>query len=229
MKNSDQSTQSDPNTVYQDLLRAVPRLADMYRLVGDQVDAVASDGSRVLIVGAGGGRELLELGKCEHALEIVAVDPSVRNLERARQVAHAEGLTDRVTFVTGTVDDVPPGPPFTIALSLLVMHQIVEDADKAAYLSSIQNKLGDTGLLIHADLCLDAPDGLEGLIQDYMSYAASMGIARQVTQIELDAISQSPPLSSARMRKLFAETHFNAPQEMFRSLWYRCWLVNRSS
>lgn len=229
MKSAPPSPQPDPNAIYRDLLRAVPRLVDMYRLVGDQVDAVASNGSRVLIVGAGGGRELVALAKCRHALEIVAVDPSSRNLERTRQVAQTEGLSDSITFVTGTVDDILPGPPFSIVLSLLVMHQITGDAAKSAYLYTIQNRLCEDGLLIHADLCLDAPDDLEGLVQDYLSHAASLGIEQQVTQIELNAISQSPPLSTARIRQLFAKAHLGEPREVFRSLWYRCWIANKSS
>lgn len=227
MEKTHQPSQPDPNAIYRDLLRAVPRLADMYRLVGDQVDAVAANGSRILIVGAGGGRELVELAKCRHAIEIVAVDPSRRNLEAAKHVAQAEGLSDRISFVTGTVDDLPMEQPFNIALSLLVMHQITGENAKTAYLSSIQSRLSDDGLLIHADLCLDAPDDFERLAKDYVSHAASLGITQQLTQIELNAISDPPPLTTSGMRKLFAQALFSQRQEIFRSLWYRCWTASK--
>lgn len=227
MNSAPPSSQPDPNAIYQDLLRAVPRLADMYRLVGSQVDAFATDGSRILIVGAGGGREVLELAKSRHDLEIVAVDPSSRNLALAEHIAQTEGLFDKITFVAGTVDDVPPGKPFSIALSLLVMHGITGDAAKSAYLASIQNSLSDNGLLIHADLCVDAPSDLDALVREYTSHAVRIGIAEQVTQIELDAITSTPPLSTARLRELFAEAHLSVPQEIFRSLWYRCWIANK--
>lgn len=227
MNSAPPSSQPDPNAIYRELLRAVPRLADMYRLVGDHVEAMAANGSRILIVGAGGGREIAALAKSKHALEIVAVDPSSRNLEMARAVAQTEGLSDSVLFIAGTVDDVLPEKPFDIALSLLVMHQIAGEAAKAAYLSSIQNRLGENGLLIHADLCVDAPGDLDALVQDYTSHAASIGIDPQVTQIELNAITQPPPLSTDRLHELFAVAGLSTPQEVFQRLWYRCWTANK--
>ncbi len=229
MCSASHSSKPDRNEIYQELQRAVPKLVDMYGVVGSQVETCVSNGSRVLIVGAGGGREIAEIGKSKIEFDIVAVDPSSENLEAARRVAQNSGLSERILFINGTVNDVPPERPFDIALSLLVMHQFLDDPSKFEYLSEIGSRLYDNGILIHADICLERPGDLDKLIPEYLSYASSVGIDPQVTQIELKAISQLPIITDVRLRGLFAKANFTEPREVFRTLWYRCWVANRSS
>ena len=70
---------------YRELLRAVPGLDGMYRLVASLIADHAENGGRLLIVGAGGGREIATLGALAKGLEITALDPSDDNLKEAEE------------------------------------------------------------------------------------------------------------------------------------------------
>lgn len=64
----------------------------------------------VLIVGAGGGQELITLGERHEAWSFTAVDPSEHMLDLARKrVTHA-GISSTISFVAGTLEESSRGP-----------------------------------------------------------------------------------------------------------------------
>lgn len=227
MENADQFLDPDRMAVYRDLQRSIPKLGEMYRLVRRIVDRNAPQGGRILLVGAGGGREIAALSETRNALKIVAVDPSRKNLLHARQVAKVVGLTERIAFHIGTTGSLGPTDPFHVATSLLVMHHIPDDGEKLAYLSAIRERLFSGGVLIHADICFDESDDRHQLLTEYLSYARSEGVCQEAMDIEVDAISRLPIVSGPRTRALFAEAGFEESREAFRSLWYRCWIAGK--
>ena len=229
-RTGEQTEQTDERldrlAMYRELQRAVPGLEAMYRLMHALILSHAPDACRVLVVGAGGGREIEELQKSGAATEIIAVDPSARNLETARLAAEITGSTGRVSFLKGMVEDLAPGARFDIATSLLVMHHIRDDGSKLAYLSAIRDRLAVGGTLIHADVCFDSTAEFDGLVPSYLAHANLVCAAPDATRLELEAIPNLSVVSEARIRALLAEAGFAEPCEVFRSLWYRCWIAN---
>lgn len=219
----------DRSAMHRELQRAIPGLDDMYRLVHALIASRATNGSRLLIVGAGGGREFEELSRNELALDIAAIDPSEQNLESAKRTAEKTGLSDRVAFFKGTVADLHSTRPFDMATSLLVMHYIGDDGSKLAYLTSIRNRLSRNGVLIHADICFDGVAELEALMPAYLAHAELAGVGDHATRFEIEAIRRLPIISEARTCALFEEAGFTTPREVFRSLWYRCWISSRAA
>lgn len=210
---------------YRELLRAVPGLDGMYRLIASVIAQHTANGGRLLIAGAGGGREIAALGAFAKGIEITALDPSAANLAEAEQVARGSGAADRITFVRGVPDDLPVRPVFDIATSLLVMHGLPDDGARMCYLTALGNRLVPRGVLIHADLCVDGPEELEHLIPAYLAHARQVGVAEDVIRIEIDAVSRLQ--ASSPVRDLFSRVDFAKPREIFRSLWYRCWISTR--
>ncbi|WP_254656270.1 class I SAM-dependent methyltransferase [Jannaschia sp. CCS1] len=192
------------------------------------VASYAEARARVLIVGAGGGREIEKLLQNNIAVEITAVDPSARNLETARLAAEACPSKSNVTFIAGKAEDLPRGSSFDVATSLLVMHHISDDGAKLAYLRSIRDRLVPGGLLIHADVCVARVEDFDHLIPAYRKYAQHVGTCPDATRLELEAIAQLPVASDERTRALFSEAGLIEPQEVFRTLWYRCWISKRN-
>ena len=213
---------------YRELLRAVPGLDGMYRLVASVIAQHTEEGDRLLIAGAGGGREIAALGAFAKGLEITAIDPSAANLAEAEQVARGSSAADRITFVRGVPDDLPIQPVFNIATSLLVMHSLPDDGARLRYLTALGDRLGPHGALIHADLCFDGPEELEHLIPAYLAHARRVGVAEDIARIEIDAISRLQAASPDRICNLFTRAGFARPREVFRSLWYRCWISTRT-
>jgi tRNA (cmo5U34)-methyltransferase len=214
--------------MYREMQGAVPGLDAIYRLAQALISRHAKEAPHVLVVGAGGGREIEAFRHGEIVGRITAVDPSLRNLDMARAVARLSGTSAEVSFIVGTVDDVPDGETFDIVTSLLVMHHLLDDGTKLAYLKGLRNRLAPNGLLIHADVCFDETGDFDRLVPIYLAHADIAGVSADATRLELDAIPQLPVVSAGRTCALFAEAGLTEPFEVFRSLWYRCWTSSRA-
>lgn len=218
---------TDRQTMYKEMQRAIPGLDAMYRLAHAVIASHSTEAPHVLVVGAGGGREINELVNSGAVGTITAIDPSAQNLEMARSVAGVRGATPHVRFIVGTVDDLPDAESFDIATSLLVMHNLPDDGSKLAYLRGLRQRLASGGQLIHADVCLDKNEDFDGLIPLFQAHADIFDVSEDAVRLERDAILNLPVLSGGRTRDLIEEAGFSEPREVFRTLWYRCWLASR--
>lgn len=107
---------------------------------------------RTIEIGAGTG--LLGLALADEVGDLVLAEPSTGMLEVAREKL-AAGRFRRVTAVAfDLLVDPPPGGPFDLAISLLVLHHL---PDTAAALAGLFGLLRPGGRLAIADL--DAEDG----------------------------------------------------------------------
>ncbi|MEQ8932133.1 MAG: class I SAM-dependent methyltransferase [Nitratireductor sp.] len=196
----------------------------MYRLAHALIASHGEKAPQVLIVGAGGGREIAEFRNSDAIGGITAIDPSPRNLEMARTVAGASGASPEVNFIVGTADDLPGGVTFDVVTSLLVMHHLPDDGTKQEYLRGLCRRLAPGGRLIHADVCFDESAKFYNQIPAFLAHAEILGVSAAAARLELEAIPTLPVVSGDRTRTLFAEAGLTEPQEVFRTLWYRCWV-----
>lgn len=131
-----------------------PERRERARLLADIIrEHVALDTSmRVIDIGAGTGLLGLELADDVGAL--VLAEPSAGMLEVARQKLTVLGQANVSAIEFDLPGAPPPGAPFDLAVSLLVLHHV---ADTAAALRSIFDLLGAGGRMAMLDL--DAEDG----------------------------------------------------------------------
>lgn len=108
--------------------------------------------SDVLIVGAGTGVELVELGQMQESWEFTAVDPSAAMLRRAKQRVDEAGIGDRITFVESPIEEVSIDRPFDGATSIFVSHFFSDLAARRRYFQSIGELLAPDAPLFVADL-----------------------------------------------------------------------------
>lgn len=214
----------DRIAVYREIQRSIPGLDEMYQLMHAQIVRRCPGPFNILIVGAGGGREIGALGAEGHPAQITALDISPSNLEIARSAVRGTAMSDRTEFFEGTVADLPSKATFDVATSMLVMHAIPDDGAKLEYLKNIQARLCSTGFLIHADICFDSHRDFKKMIPSYLAHASKLGISSDATLLELEAIPELAVTTGERISDLFIEAGFSKPQEIFRSLWYRCWV-----
>ena len=135
--------------------------------------------TRVIEVGAGTG--LLGLELAAEVGELVLAEPSAGMLEVAREKL-ADGRHSNVSAVRfDLLSDAPPGGPFDLAISLLVLHHL---ADTRGALSAVRDLLRPGGWMALADL--DAEDGsfhgpeAEGIHHHGFDRHAIEDLARQV-------------------------------------------------
>lgn len=117
----------DPSAVASyasDTPRKVPGLSDLHRMTQLLLAEAAPAAAQVLVVGAGGGLELVSLATARPGWRFTGVDPSPAMLDLARQAVAP--FADRVHLVTGFVDQVPAGP-FDGATCLLTLHFLDRD------------------------------------------------------------------------------------------------------
>lgn len=206
---------------YRAAQRIVPGIDALYAIMRAIFDATLVDSTRVLIVGAGGGRELETLSASTRGYFFTAVDPSVAMLDLARRY----GPLDRTEFVAGTVDAVAPTERFDAATSLLVMHFLADDGAKADYLASIRRRLCTGAPFLIADVSYE-PQGFERLRAAFLTHGVEQGFERCRLAGAADMIAQLPTVGDARACELFAAAEFARVTPVWQSLWYRGWAMH---
>ena len=92
-------------------VRTRARRHDSYRRA---LESVVRPGMRVLDVGTGSG--ILAMFAARSGAEVVAVDSS-SILEMARCIAHDNGLSERIDFLRGPIEELDPGAPVDLIVS----------------------------------------------------------------------------------------------------------------
>ena len=87
--------------------RTLPTYDTLLKLTKAYLSKHTPATANALIIGAGGGNELVTLGLAKSEWSFTAVDPAPPMLEIARMKAHELELSERVEFIEGTVMEVP--------------------------------------------------------------------------------------------------------------------------
>lgn len=186
--------------------------------------------SRVLVVGAGTGAELLALHALGMRPECTAVEPMPEMLALARAKCDAAGLRG-ICWHAGFVHELPPPASaqgaHDAALCHLVMHFIDTLDGKQRLLTDIAHRLKPGAPLLQSDLLASHapwPDERAALIE----CAVSLGMPEQRrslmrTRLQTDFF----PLHAQQLAELAAASGFEAPRLFFRTLSFGGWLLRR--
>jgi len=140
--------------------------------------------TRAIEVGAGTG--LLGLALVQHLGALVLAEPSVGMLEVARDKLARAALPHVSAIRFDLLTDPPPGPPFDLALSLLVLHHL-EDTSRA--LRSLLGLLRPGGHLALGDLDTEDgsfhADGREGIHHLGFDRKALAGLAAEAGFVDV--------------------------------------------
>ena len=121
--------------------RALPTYDAMFRMVQSFLRANVQEFADILVIGAGGGNEILTFGTANPTWTFSGVDPSEAMLEVAMQKAKNEGLEDRVSIHPGTIEEVELTKSFDAATCLLVLHFVETMEEKLSLLKTVRERL----------------------------------------------------------------------------------------
>jgi 2-polyprenyl-3-methyl-5-hydroxy-6-metoxy-1,4-benzoquinol methylase len=160
----------------------IARAAELASTIRATVPLKRTD--RLVDVGAGTG--LLGLALIDDVGEVVLLDPSAGMIEVATAKLAEQSLTTVRAVRFDLMSDPPPGDPFDVAVSLLVLHHI---ADTAGALAAIRDLVRPGGWIALADL--DTEDGTfhseasEGIHHHGFDRRAVEGIAADVGFVDV--------------------------------------------
>lgn len=103
--------------------------------------------SRILIVGAGGGEEIINMLQRKEDWLITGVDPSPSMLDMAKRRVAQLQMETRVTWHETALDNVSAEPVYDAAVSLLVIHFV---ENRLPYLKEIARRLQPDAPLVLA-------------------------------------------------------------------------------
>lgn len=202
----------------------VPAYAEMTRLAGQLIgEAIGSEG-RVLVVGAGGGRELAAFAGRAPNWSFIAVDPSAEMLKIARGRAGDDKFEGRTEYVEGLVFDAPRGP-FDAATCLLTLHFVPDDGAKLETLRAIRSRLKPGAPFLLVTLCIDltAPRA-EAHLRRYRDYALQSEAAEKDVAATCDRVRTGLHMvPAAREEALLAEAGFSNIDLFYAALSWRGW------
>jgi tRNA (cmo5U34)-methyltransferase len=183
--------------------------------------------SELLIVGAGTGAEIIELGKSNPSWCFVGLDPAQPMLDLAKDKIEAAGVTKQASLFRGYVDELPIGTFYDGATLGMVLHFVADDGAKLKLLRGIASrlKLGAPLVLMDAHGDLSTPE-FQLLLDAWKHQQNLAGVEWE--EVESSMKERMPAIhfvSSNRIEQLLAEAGFRRIQRFFQMLILGGWIA----
>jgi tRNA (cmo5U34)-methyltransferase len=218
-----------PAEEYENLARKfIPAYDGLYKLAEILLAENLPAQAEILIVGAGGGKEISVFGRAFPDALMTGVDPSEKMLAVAQSKIERENLQSRVSLVRGTIADVDDRQ-FDAGCALLVMHFLPDDGGKLDFLRNIHRRLKQGAKFIIADGCFDktAAD-FPRLMNAYKNHAEANGAPPEITAEAVKNITENVyAVPAEREIELLQAANFGEIQQFFQGLWFRAWTATR--
>lgn len=219
-----------PTEEYENLARKfIPGYDGLYSLVQILLAENLPDKANILIVGAGGGKEVVTFGEAFPEARFTGVDPSEKMLGVARELVEKASSQSRVSLHQGTIADLDDAQ-FDAATALLVMHFLPDDGEKLAFLQNIAKRLKPGAKFILADGCFDKENAseFEWQMKAYKNHAKLKGAPTEILDEAVKTINERVnPVSEERDLELLREAGFGNIRHFFKSLWVNGWTAER--
>ena len=201
--------------------RLVPGFVDLQRMTRLLLAEAAPAGSRILVVGAGGGLELREFAAAEPGWLFVGVDPSAEMLKLAAMTLGP--LADRVELHEGYIHTAAEGP-FDGASCLLTLH-FVPWEERLATLIEIRRRLKPGAPLVVAHHSI--ANGLKRQIwlDRFASFAADNGVVIERAEGARSLGERLPILTPEAEVALLHQAGFNDVELFYAALTFRGWVA----
>ena len=131
--------------------KIIPAYHSIYELTQHLLRDKLNKEARILVAGAGTGKEIIDCSQNNPLWSFTGFDPAKPMLSIARKKVAAASLKNKISLVLGQIDDVAE-KDFDAATSILVMHFLPDDGAKLNFLKAIADKLKPGAPIILVDL-----------------------------------------------------------------------------
>lgn len=212
------------------IARKIPGYSLIYGMAEQLITAHLGDGygeTHLMVVGAGGGEEIVRFG-CKHEdWRFQGVDPSSSMLEMTRQRVEENRMAKRVALLQGTVHELAQGMIYDAASCLLVLHFVEELAPKKELLLQIASRLKPGAPFVLALISGDAGSAAFRIqMEAWRKHMRSNGIPEE----EWERFSQSMgdgchPIPEYVLRELLQAAGFRKVTRYFRAFLVEGWFA----
>ena len=183
--------------------------------------------AHLLVAGAGGtAQEIVTIARLEPQWRFTGVDPSAAMLELSRSRVEARGLSGRVDWKLGRVDDLPEQRCFDAATLLGVLHHLPGNEAKLATLRAIAARLKPAAPFVVA--CNHYAYASQPLfLAAWRQRWRQAGASNDEIEAKLGKIlhGADPPASEEAVAGLLRAAGFSGPMRFFCSLFWGAWLT----
>ncbi|HBU81861.1 MAG TPA: class I SAM-dependent methyltransferase [Paenibacillus sp.] len=222
---------ADENRYEQSIALKIPGYSHMHDLMERLLAASISGNNEdeILIVGAGGGKELALLGTRHAGWTFTGIDPSEPMLQLAKRRVQEAGVVARVQLKSMTIEGLPEEEIYDGATSMLMLHFIQGMESKRRFLSNLAARLKSGAPLIIAAVNADLHSPVyPTMMQAWQDHMLSNGILpEEWEQFAASLGRESDPISSEQMIELLAECGFSHITRYFGAFWVEGYYAKR--
>jgi len=207
--------------------RIVPGYEVMHDLALNLLHNYLPPQAKILVSGAGTGQEVVTYAHANPTWQITGVDPTDKMLSIAQARVNEQKLGDRIQLTLGKVKDLPPGPSFEAATSILVMHFIPDDGAKNEYLTEISSRLKSRGKFIVIDLVGDKTSKeFDIFLSTWKARQLRMSEDKKEVEKDFEHIPKDIQfITEGRMKELLKEAGFQEIHKFFQSYLFSGWIA----
>jgi tRNA (cmo5U34)-methyltransferase len=206
----------------------IPTYDQLFNMGYTFLKTTLEENARLLVVGAGGGKELTVFGPPNPKWTFTGVDPSSQMLEIAKKRSESLGFEDRVTLYKGIVEELVDTEPFDAATCLLVLHFIPDDGSKLSILKGIAERLK-----LGAPLILACMVGQHGSPEYSRQMAALskhrelIGLSPEFIEDGMKRMEATPIVPDSRVLDLLQSAGFGNVLTFYGSYLLRGWAATK--
>ncbi|WP_145330311.1 class I SAM-dependent methyltransferase [Paenibacillus xylanexedens] len=208
----------------QSITLKIPGYAHMHDLMDKLLTATIADNNtdiKLLVTGAGGGKEITLLGTKHADWLLTGMDTSQRMLDLAKKRVQEAGISNRVKLHSVTIEQLPEDDLYDGATSMLMLHFIQGLEAKKFFLMHLASRLKPGAPLILASVNADLDSPVYPvMMQAWREHMMQAGVLAEEWERFAASLGQtSDPVSAEILVKLLAECGFSRITRYFGAFW----------
>ena len=181
--------------------------------------------ARILVVGAGGGEEILRLGQDNPDWSFAGVDTDQPMVDLARRRLAGTPVGARSQVDAKVVGDLNE-KGFDAATCILTAHFVPDDGAKLAFFEAIRARLKPGAPLALVDGVGVAGEAQTELVRRiWKRHAVRNGVAEEVAELNAETFKKLAVVSAERQEELLTSAGFERLTPIFRGLAIKGWLA----